>query len=163
MTVLPAILLLGSLFFHPQPVWAFPQKGESAPPFSIKSTSGQQITLSNYRGKVLLLEFFATWCSPCRGSMPHLNRLIRKFSSQGLQVLGLSLDDDMSIREYLISNKIDSPVALANDEIRSDYAIRSVPTVYLIDNKGVIVEKFTGFSNETAKRLEKILLNIFSP
>ena len=95
--------------------------------------------------------------------MPHLNRLSRNYSSQGLQVLGLSLDDDMSIREFIISNKITFPVAPANDEMRSEYAIRSVPTVYLIDNKGIIVEKFTGFSNETAKRLEKTILNLYSP
>lgn len=95
--------------------------------------------------------------------MPHLNRLNRKFSNQGLQVLGLSMDDDMSIREFIISNKINFPVAPANDEMRSEYAVRSVPTVYLIDSKGIIVEKFTGFSNETAKRLEKSIINLYSP
>jgi thiol-disulfide isomerase/thioredoxin len=88
----PALILAACIL--PGPALAILQKGEPAPPFKLVSTSGKQITLANYRGYVLLIDFFATWCSPCRDSIPHLVKLNRKYGGQGLQIIGLSLDED---------------------------------------------------------------------
>jgi cytochrome c biogenesis protein CcmG/thiol:disulfide interchange protein DsbE len=141
------------------PAIAIIQKGEPAPPFKLVSTSGQHITLANYRGYVLLIDFFATWCSPCRDSLPHLIKLNRKYGSQGLQILGLSLDEDgeKAVREFSIANKINYPMALASDALQLEYSIRSVPTLYVIGKKGIVVEKFMGYNEETGRRIEQLI------
>ncbi|GAM08744.1 thiol-disulfide oxidoreductase ResA [Geobacter sp. OR-1] len=144
---------------------AVPQKGEAAPPFRVTSVSGQQITLNNYRGKVLLMDFFATWCSPCRESVGHLVLLNRKYGKQGLQILGLSLDDDDSVsvvREFINSNKVNYPVAIVGESFKADYALRSVPTLYVISKKGLVAEKFSGYNDEVEKRLDQILQKLLS-
>ena len=81
--------LLGAVLLVTIPVLAvaLPQKGQPAPPFQVTSTSGQKIVNANYRGYVLLLDFFASWCGPCRESTPALVKLTRKYGGQGFQVL----------------------------------------------------------------------------
>lgn len=148
----------------PRPALAILQKGEPAPPFKLVSTSGQQITLANYRGYVLIIDFFATWCSPCRDSIPHLVKLNQKYGSQGLQILGLSLDEngDKAVREFSIANKVNYPMALASEELQLDYSLRSVPTLYVIGKKGVVVEKFMGYNEETGRRIEQLIKKLVS-
>ena len=157
-------LLVALIQFVPHIALAFPQKGEPAPPFKVTSTSGQQITVVNYRGNVLLLEFFATWCSPCRDSTAHLIKLNQKYGRQGLHVLGVSLDDDneKAVREFIIANRINFPVAFAGEDMEADYAIRSVPTLYVVGKKGLIAERFTGYSEEVEKRLDQLLRKLLS-
>ncbi len=158
------LVLALTVFVVPRPALAILQKGEPAPPFKIVSTSGQQITLANYRGYVLLIDFFATWCSPCRDSIPHLVKLNQKYGSQGLQILGLSLDEngDKAVREFSIANKVNYPMALASDDLQLDYSLRSVPTLYVIGKKGVVVEKFMGYNDETARRIEQLIKQLLA-
>jgi peroxiredoxin len=159
------LVLLGALIIsNPHITLAIPQKGEQAPPFKVTSTTGQHISLDNYRGKVLIMEYFATWCSPCQASVPHLIKISNKFRKQGLQILGMSLDDDgeKAVREFIIANKLNYPVALAGDGVQADYAIRSVPTIYVISKKGLIAEKFMGYNEEIEKRLDLLLLKLLS-
>ena len=109
------------------------------------------------------MEYFATWCSPCRDSVAHLVDLNKKFSKQGVQALGLSLDDEgKAIREFIIANKLNYPVAIAEEGMQANYAIRSVPTLYVIGKKGLIADKFMGYSEETEKRLDQLLLKLLS-
>ena len=148
----------------PQVALAIPQKGEPAPPFKVTSIAGQKITLANYRGKVLLMEYFATWCSPCRDSVAHLVKLNQKYGKQGLQILGLSMDNDgeKSVKEFIISNRLNYPVAFAGEEMQTDYAVRSVPTLYVIRKNGAIAEKFMGYNEELDKRLDQLLQKLLS-
>ncbi len=153
------LVLTLTLFVLPSSALAILQKGELAPPFKLVSTSGQQITLANYRGYVLLIDFFATWCSPCRDSIPHLVKLNQKYGSKGLQILGLSLDEngDKAVREFSIAHKVNYPMALASEDLQLDYSLRSVPTLYLIGKKGVVVEKFMGYNEESGRRIEQLI------
>ena len=132
------------------------QRGMPAPPLKVTSTSGQRITNANYRGYVLLVQFFATWCSPCRESIPAVIRLSKKYGNQGFQVLGLSIDEsgDRVVRGFITDRKITYPVALADDTLQDAYGVRSVPTLFLIDRKGRVVEKFMGMSEETEQAIE---------
>lgn len=157
-------LFIAILCTNPGVASAMARKGESAPPFTVTSTSGQQITLANYRGKVLLMEYFATWCTPCRESTAHLVNLYQTFGKQGIQILGLSLDDDgdKAVREYILANRINYPVALAGEAVQADYAIRSVPTLYVIAKNGLIAEKFMGYNDDIEKRLQQLLLKLLS-
>src|SRR6266567_5261016 len=143
----------------PLPASAMIRKGDPAPPFKVVSTSGQSIALANYKGYVLVLDFFATWCPPCREAIPHLVELNGKYNKQGLQVLGLSADEDGEkvVREFVAEKRITYPVALASESLMTDYGLRSIPTMFIINKKGVIVEKYMGFSDEMARSMETII------
>jgi len=76
--------------------------------------NNQPLDLANYRGKVVLLDFWATWCTPCRGEIPHFVELQNTYAEQGLQVIGISMDDDVKpVREFYRQFEMNYPVALA--------------------------------------------------
>lgn len=158
------ILAVLAILLLPAAALAIPQKGEPAPPFKAVTTSGQQVTLNNYKGRVLVLDFFASWCPPCRASIPHLVNLNRKYGKQGLQILGMSVDEDgeAAVRKFVAEKGINYPVAVVDSEIQGDYGIRSIPTMYLVNKKGVIVEKFMGFSDETGRAMETAIKRLLA-
>ncbi|ABB33442.1 alkyl hydroperoxide reductase/ Thiol specific antioxidant/ Mal allergen [Geobacter metallireducens RCH3] len=146
------------------PSLAIPQKGQPAPPLKVVSTSGQQISLANYKGYVLVIDFFATWCPPCREAIPHLNGISRKYGRQGLQVLGLSLDDgdEGAVKDFIASKRIVYPVALAGQDVQTDYGLRSLPTVYVIDKRGNVADRFMGGSDATLKNMETLIKKLLA-
>ena len=139
-------------------------KGAPAPPLSVVTTSGQSITLANYKGHVLIMDFFATWCSPCRLSIPHLVALNSRYNRQGLQILGLSLDEggERMVKTFIAEKKINYPVALANEDLFNDYGLRSLPTLFVINKKGIIVERYLGFNDEIAKSMEALIKKLLA-
>ena len=143
---------------------AFVRKGDPAPPLKVVSMSGQKITLANYKGRVLVLDFFATWCAPCRAAIPHFIGLYRKYNKQGLEVLGMSADEDgdKDVREFMSEQKIIYPVALAGDEMLTEYGIRSLPTVYVINKKGAIAEKYMGYNEDMAASMETLVKKLLA-
>lgn len=161
--LLLATVLLGGLAL-PAASHAVVQKGQAAPPIKVVSTSGQPITLGNYKGYVLVIDFFATWCPPCREAVPHLVNLNRKYGKQGLQILGLSLDegDEGGVKDFITSKRINYPVALAGEDVQTDYGLRSLPTVFVINRKGVVAEKFQGGSEETLKNMETLIKKLLA-
>jgi len=131
------------------------KKGQPAPPFKVTTTSRQPVSLSNYKGHVLILDFFASWCHPCVEAIPHIIELNKRYGKQGLQILGLSLDEDKDDLMDLVSAKrINYPVALADEELQTKYGLRSIPLLVLIDKKGVIADIYMGLTKESAKNLE---------
>jgi thiol-disulfide isomerase/thioredoxin len=149
------LLLVIALLATPPAAFAIPQKGEPAPPFKVTTTSGQPLTLANYQGYVLILDFFASWCQPCKRSIPHIMELNRKYGKQGLQILGLSLDEDKDdLIEFVSPFKLNYPVAIAKEDLQTDYGLRSIPTLFIINKKGIVVEKFNGLTDEVKKNLE---------
>jgi thiol-disulfide isomerase/thioredoxin len=143
---------------------AITRKGDPAPPLKVVSMTGQKITLANYKGHVLILDFFATWCAPCRSSIPHLIGLYRKYNKQGLEILGMSADEDgeKDVREFMGEQKIIYPVALAGDEMLTEYGIRSLPTVYVINKKGGVAEKYMGFNEDMARSMETLIRKLLA-
>lgn len=149
------ILLALFLLVIPVAAFAIPQKGQPAPPFKVTTTSGQQLTLASYKGNVLILDFFASWCQPCKRSIPHMIDLNRKYGKQGLQILGLSLDEDKDdLVDFITPMKFNYPAALANEDLQIEYGLRSIPTFFIIDKKGIIVEKYMGLTDEVKKNVE---------
>jgi thiol-disulfide isomerase/thioredoxin len=131
------------------------KRGQPAPPIKVVTTSGQPVTLENYKGYVLMIDFFASWCHPCEKSIPNLIDLKNKYGKQGLQVLGLSVDQDKDeLVDFITPKKVNYPVALADEELQTKYGIRSLPLLVLVDKKGNVVDIFLGIADESLKNLE---------
>lgn len=157
-------LLVAAFTLLPANVHAIPRPGQAAPGFKVTTTSGQPVTLDNYRGHVLVIDFFATWCPPCKESIPHLVELNRKYGKQGLQILGLSLDEDgeRPVRTFAEEYRINYPVALAGETVSVDFGIRSVPVMFVIDKKGRIAEIYRGFNDEIGRSLENLVKKLLA-
>jgi len=138
--------------------------GKPAPPINVVTTSGQKVTLNNYKGYVLVMDFFATWCQPCREAVSHLVALNRKYGKQGLQILGMSVDDEGTevVKEFIADRRINYPVTTVGEDIIDEYGVRSIPTLFIINKKGVVVERYMGFSEDTANAMEATIRKLLA-
>jgi peroxiredoxin len=126
---------------------AGPQAGKTAPDFKLKDPDGKTVELKQFRGKPVLLNFWATWCAPCKEEMPELEQLYRQYKDQGLVVLGVSVDDPTSVKQVpdLLKEGNPSvgsytfPVALdEKQDLTRQYKLFGVPSSFFIDRDGVI-------------------------
>lgn len=128
-----------------------PIPDRAARSFAIRTLDGRTFRLAQLRGRPVVLDFWATWCVPCRASMPHLNAMQDRFSERGLVVLGLSVDDAAPsvVRRFAERLQIHFPVAMATEDVLDDYGpIRSIPTTIFIDRHGRIVRRLVGYVDE---------------
>ncbi len=126
-----------------------------APDFTLKTLDGQEITLSQLKGKVVLLDFWATWCGPCRESIPHLIQLYNDYQGKGLELIGMDVDkgDVETVRKFVKSMDIPYPIVVASDDVARNYRVNGIPTTILIDKEGNIRERIAGFSTTIAQGL----------
>jgi cytochrome c biogenesis protein CcmG, thiol:disulfide interchange protein DsbE len=132
-----------------------------APDFSLIDLSGQNRTLSAQRGHVVVLDFWATWCDPCKVEIPHFVDLQNRYGAQGLQVIGVSMDDDEKlVRDFQALYKMNYPVAMGNTKLAEQYGgILGLPITFLIDRQGRIAARHIGetdaavFESEVRKLL----------
>lgn len=117
-----------------------------APDFTLPSIDSGQLRLSSYRGKVVLLDFWATWCVPCREETPHFVELQKKYGDRGLQIIGVSMDDSPDpVRSFYEQFHINYPVVVGTAETGSAYGgVLGLPIAYLIDRDGRIYSKHMG-------------------
>jgi len=127
-----------------------------APDFSLKSIDGQEITLSQLKGKVVLLDFWATWCGPCKESIPHLVQLYKNYRGSGFELVGMNVDkgDREAVRRFVRSMDIPYPVVTAPEDVVSNYRVSGIPVTFLIDKEGRIRERVVGFSGTIARQLD---------
>lgn len=130
-----------------------------APDFTLSDTHGNTTTLSSLRGKVVILEFWATWCPPCRESVPELNEMYEKFKGKNVELLGISVDkggDAPSVvRAFLTERAVAYPVLLDNRNVNNSYGVSGIPAIFIIDKEGRVVKHFTGFIPGLGKTLSK--------
>ena len=122
---------------------------KSAPDFALKDANGQTARLSDYKGKVVLLDFWATWCGPCKIEIPWFMEFEQEFKDRGFSVVGVSMDEDgwSAVKPYLVQMKVNYRVLLGNDQVGTMYGgVDSLPTTFLIDRQGKIASVHIGVS-----------------
>jgi thiol-disulfide isomerase/thioredoxin len=147
--LLNAGLLLGFCFLLYGAHRAFAAESlvhKQAPDFSRKDLNGGRIDLGRLRGKVVLLNFWATWCAPCQLEMPRFVQWQRNYGPQGLQVIGISMDDDPALALRVDRKlKLNYPVAMGNEELGALYGgVMGLPLSFLIDKNGEVRAQFQG-------------------
>jgi cytochrome c biogenesis protein CcmG/thiol:disulfide interchange protein DsbE len=133
--------------------------GSHAPAFATTTLAGKPLSLRSLRGKVVLLDYWATWCGPCRMATPTLQGLHRTFGSRGLTVVGLSVDDSSTVaqvpsfvKQYHITYTISASPSL-NGKAAAAYHVSGIPSQYLIDKKGIVRWSQAGYSPSEGKEL----------
>jgi peroxiredoxin len=117
-----------------------------APKFTLIDAKGAPITLPDYKGKVVLLNFWATWCHGCTQEMPWFIEFQDKFKDKGLAVIGVSMDDDgwKSVRPFIRQKKVNYAVVIGNKELGDQFGLGSMPMTVLIDRDGNIAGRYEG-------------------
>jgi cytochrome c biogenesis protein CcmG/thiol:disulfide interchange protein DsbE len=129
--------------------------GDSAPDFTVTADNGQQVSTSNFGGKLLVLNFWATWCPPCIEEIPSLNEFQRRFAGSGVVVLGVSVDKDEKAYRAFLSKAGLSFLTTRDPEhkISAEYGTFLYPETYLIDAKGKVVQKIISNADWNDERL----------
>jgi len=136
--------------------------GRKPPDFSLKDTNGKRLSLSGYKGKVVVLNFWATWCGPCKTEIPWFIEFEKQFQSRGFTVLGVSMDEDgwKVINPYVAEHKINYPIVLADEEVNESYGgIEALPTTLLIGRDGKVAFLHAGLISreDYEKEIRKLL------
>jgi thiol-disulfide isomerase/thioredoxin len=131
----------------------------AAPNFELKDLSGNMVRLDSFRGHPVLLDFWATWCGPCRMSIPVVQEFYMSHKADGLVVLGLNMDDDASgVFGFVKHFKMTYPVLLAgNSSTAGDYEVDGIPHFVFIGPDGHIIQVYSGFSFDIARSWEEDL------
>ena len=130
---------------------------QNAPEFTLPSTVGDQVRLADHRGKVILLDFWATWCPPCRAAIPYLAKLQEEYRDDGLVVLSMNMDQNRDdLDQFLAAQTVNYPVLLVDDTTRAAYGgVASIPQTFLIGRNGKIRQKHLGYDHKIALQLEE--------
>lgn len=141
-----------------------PHTRKEAPDFKLEDINGKAFQLSRHKGKIILLNFWATWCMPCREEMPSFEKLWKKLGPRGLLVVAISVDiSRKDIKSFVRKYHISYPILIDNKgEIRKLYEIRVLPTTYIIGRDGKFTGKILGARNWAGKKIERLLREIDS-
>ncbi|SDL03447.1 Thiol-disulfide isomerase or thioredoxin [Pedobacter sp. ok626] len=134
------------------------KKGSVIPHIAYNDPSGKAVDINSFKGKYVLIDFWASWCGPCRKAIPEIKELYSKYKENGLEVLSVSVDtDNAAWRKAMSEENMPWPQVLSPDKNKTmaSFMIVGIPTLYLIDREGKIVEKYTGFSAKLKTQLEE--------
>ena len=125
--------------------YVVPDLPRPAPDLTVKSLDGKDLSWKSYEGQVVLVDFWATWCAPCRKSMPELQAIHQRYKDKGFQVLGVSIDEGGAdkVKKYVKAKKIAYPIAL-DVATWERLKVKAVPAAFLVDGQGRIVAQWTG-------------------
>jgi thiol-disulfide isomerase/thioredoxin len=119
--------------------------GKSAPDFELTDLNGDSVQLSDYRGQKVFLNFWASWCPPCRAEMPDVQRLYEE-DFEDFRIIAVNVGENKAVAsEFIMKNNLDFEVILDNEkEVSREYLVRGIPTSYFLDENGVIINKISG-------------------
>lgn len=127
-------------------------KGRAAPEFSLETLDGKTLRLADFRGKAVLLNFWATWCQPCKIEMPWFEELQRQYGSAGLQVVGIAMDDapKEDISKFAKEMGVNYPILLGKESVGDAYGgVQFLPSTFFIDRDGKIVDRIFGLRSRS--------------
>jgi cytochrome c biogenesis protein CcmG/thiol:disulfide interchange protein DsbE len=136
------------------------KSGQAAPDFTLPSATGEEIRLTAYKGRVVLLNFWATWCHGCQKEIPWLIDFRNKYGSKGFEVLGVSMDDAgwKVVKPFIAEKAVNYPVVIGNDTLAKSYGLTAMPMTFLIDRKGRIAATSVGVVDQSACEREILQL-----
>ena len=138
----------------------FSLQGQPAPLFTLQDLNGNSVSLSEFKGRPLVINFWATWCGPCRTEIPHLEFLSKKYKDQGLVVLGVNNENNHRVVREFAQTQISYTVLLDGHAPFLDYGIGGIPCTFYIDKNGIIQDRDLGFPGEA--QMERKIKNLFS-
>lgn len=126
------------------------QSDGAASNFTLQDMSGKTVKLSDYKGKVVLLEFWATWCPPCRASVPGLEKLHNAYKDKGLVVLAVSVDQGSwdVVKSFMTEYGITYTVLKGTDDVAEKYQVRNIPMLLVLNKEGKISKRYMGFGSD---------------
>jgi peroxiredoxin len=138
---------------------------KAAPDFTLPTTDGQQVSLQQYRGKVVFLNFWATWCIPCREEMPALERLHQTYQAQDLAILSIDLKESADqVKAFFQKHSLSFPALLdSNGAVFRDYLVAGMPTTYLIGRDGTLLARGVGGRDWTRAEALQLIQQLIKP
>ncbi len=142
------VVLLAVMFVFSQ---SSAQRINSAPNFKLKTHEGKTVELAKLKGKVVIVNFWATWCPPCRREIPGFLDVYKQYKGKGLEIVGVALDEDgwSVVKPYVDQARMDYPVVVGDGNLANAYGgIESIPTTFVIDKKGNVARKHIGYMSK---------------
>lgn len=133
------------------PAWAGVVKGQKAPDFSLPTLAGDKISLAQLRGKVVVLDFWAQWCEPCKHELPQLEKLARQYAGKAVVFVGVNIDKQRANAERLVRQLgLTFPTALdSSGAVAAKYDLPKMPTSFVIDQKGIVRFVHEGYEGQS--------------
>jgi thiol-disulfide isomerase/thioredoxin len=158
---LSAMLLMPAVAQNANPLKK--HEGKALPKMNLMTTAGKKMTNADFKGKVVLLDFFATWCGPCKQAAPKLDAMFKESKAKGFLVVGLSSSEDdggsgKAAKDYAKSSKHSYPITFNNDALADKLGIPGFPSFLLVDKKGVVRKSWIGFNEAEIKSMVKKLV-----
>ena len=125
--------------------------------FTLTSLDGEDITLSELKGNVVLVDFWATWCGPCRNSIPVFIRLYDKYHDRGFVVLGISQEDPQILDRYRKENNIPYLILMDDQNVAQEFGVRAIPSIFIYDKQGKVRETKVGFMPGVEAKFDELI------
>ena len=155
------LILTGAVIFSLNTCFA---DSSPAPDFTLTDLSGNKVSLSSQKGKVVFLDFWATWCPPCRASIPEVERLYEKYNGKNVAFFGVNVENDpAAVKDFVQRKGIQYTVLLGDEKVSRAYGIQGIPTFYIIDQQGNIAGHDIGFDRSLGEKWSNKINTLLTP